>query len=135
MFTILVDSGASDNFVDDEVDDELVPGLQQRMRGSEILDKPKPLATAGNEKAFATSTGTTRGQVINPSDQPISVRHLLSVTMMKSGVIAILRAGNLHLQSNSEIALLLNRHGKNAGMCLFDVPLPAVDSKTLTKRL
>ena len=140
-FTMLVDSGASDHFVDEE----LVPGLRQRMRGLKILDEPKPIETAGNKKCFATAQGNICGHIINPSGKPIPVRifaslvpemgrHLFSsVTAMKSGVTTILRAGNPQLQFNKDTSLPLNQHGEHAGVCSFDLSLPTVDGKTLGK--
>ena len=69
-FTMLVDSGASDHFVDED----LVPGLRQRIRGLGILEEPKPIETAGNKKVFVTATGTICGHIINPSGKPLPVR-------------------------------------------------------------
>ena len=130
-FTMLVDSGASDHFVDDE----LISGRQQMMRRYRKLDTPKPIVTAGNKKVFATGTGTICGHIINPTGLPIPVRifalivpgmgrHLISsATAMKSGVNTILQQGNPHIKFNSTTSLLLNQHNKDAGMCSFDVSL------------
>ena len=115
-----VDSGASNYFVDED----LVPGLQQRIRGLRILEGPKPIETAENKKVFAPATGTICGHVMNPSGKPIPVfisaylvpgmgRHLLSsVKAMRSEVITTLRAGNPQIQCNKEFLLRLNQHGK-----------------------
>ena len=56
-----------------------------------------------------------------------------SVTRMKMGVITILRAGNPQIKFNKNTYLRLNQHGKHAGMCSFDLSLPAVDGETLAK--
>ena len=138
---MLVDSGASDHFVDED----LISGLRQRIRGLRILDKPKPIETAGYKKTFATATGIICGQIINPSGEPIPVRifaylvpgmgrHLFSsVKAMRMGATTILQAGNPQIQFNKKTSLRLNQHRKRAGMCSFDLPLPAVDGETLAK--
>ena len=109
------------------------------------MDEPKLLETAGYKKIFATATGTICGQIINPSEEPIAVfifayllpgmgRHLFSsVTKMRMGVITILRAGNPQMHFNKKTSPRLNQHGKHAGMCSFDLSLPAVDGETLAK--
>ena len=61
-------------------------------------------------------------------------RHLFStVTAIKIGVITILGAENPPIQFNQKTYLRLNQHGKHAGMCSFDLSLPAVDRETLAK--
>ena len=60
-------------------------------------------------------------------------RYLFAVSAMTSGVINVLRAGNPHLQFDSETSLPLNQHGNNASGYSFGVSLLALDAKTLTK--
>ena len=138
VFTMLVDSGASDHFVDSE----LIRGLQQGMVEYRKLEQPKPIETAGNKQVFATATGKICGHIINKSGPPIPVRifvmivpgmgrHLFSsARAMKSGVSTILETGNPHLQFDNKTSLLLNQHQKDAGMCSFDVSLRALDGVT-----
>ena len=137
-FAMLVDSGASDHFIDDE----LLPGLREGMKEYKTLTEPKPIETADNKKVFATATGTICGHIINQSGEDIPVRisvvvvpgigrHLLSsARAMKSGVSTILETGNPHLQFNKDTSLLLNQHQKDAGMYSFDVSLRASDNTT-----
>ena len=138
---MLVDGGASDHFVDDE----LVPGLRQCMTEYEKLDQPKPIETAGNKKVFTTATGTIRGHIINHSGQPIPVRifvliipgmgcHLFSsARAMKSGVSTILETGNPRLQLDTTTSLLSNLHQRDAGMRSLEVSLRALDGVTYGK--
>ena len=98
---MLVDSRASDHFVDDELNSN----LRERMSGYKTLDEPKPIETAGKRNVFATATGTILcGHIINTTGQRIYIRiftfivtgmgrHLFSpATAMKSGVNTILQA-------------------------------------------
>lgn len=55
-FTAIVNSGASDHMIDDE----LIINLRGSMRYFERLKESKTIATAGNAKVFATATGTIR---------------------------------------------------------------------------
>ena len=71
-FTMLVNSGASDHFVDDE----LVPGLRQRVKGLNILQKPKSIATVGDKQVFHTATGTICGHIHQPVQPAYSCAHL-----------------------------------------------------------
>lgn len=136
-FTMLVDSGASDHFVDDE----LIPGLRQSMTGYQTLDQPKPIEIAGNIKMFATPSGKMCRHIINPSAQPLPLRisvmivpgmerHLFSARAMRSGVSAILETGNPNLQFDGVTSFHLNQHQKDVGMCSFGVSPHALDGVT-----
>ena len=114
---MLVDSGASDHFVDGE----LIPGLLQCITDNQKLGQPEPIETAGNKKVFATATGTIRRHIINRSGQPIPVhifvlivpgmgRHLFSARAMKSGVCTTFETGNPRLQCDNTASLLLTQH-------------------------
>ena len=51
--TLLVDSGASESFLDDE----LIPGLKERMREFKQLSTPKEITTAGKHTTYGVGTG------------------------------------------------------------------------------
>ena len=59
-FTMLVDSGASDHLIDEE----LIPRLRKSIRDYKKLKNPKTIITNGN-KVFATATGTIWGYTPN----------------------------------------------------------------------
>ena len=67
---MLVNSGASDYFVDTE----LIPELQQSMKQYQRLYQPKPIVTTDNQRVVTTSMGTICGHTINLSEQPTPVR-------------------------------------------------------------
>ncbi|CAN0464242.1 unnamed protein product, partial [Laminaria digitata] len=115
-FTMIVDSGASDHLIDQE----LIPKLRDSMRDYKKLKEPKTIVTAGNEKVFATATGTIWGYIIDQAGQRVPVRisamfvpglgrNLFSaVKAMNSGVSTILKTGIPHLKFNSNTSLPLN---------------------------
>ena len=57
--TMLVDSGATEHFLDDE----LIPGLKDHLMNPTPLDVPKTTITAGNRKLLGTMTGTINGTI------------------------------------------------------------------------
>ena len=107
--TMIVNSGASDHLVDDE----LIPRLRDCMEDYKKLKEPKSIITAGSKEAFATPTGTIWGHIIDQAGQRVPVRisavivpglgHNLfsSVKAMNSGVSTILKTGNPHIPFNS----------------------------------
>ena len=63
--SMIVDSGASDHWVDDE----LVPNLWDSMNDYKKLKEPKIIVTAGNK-----ATGTLWGHMIDQTGQRVPVR-------------------------------------------------------------
>ena len=128
-FTMIVDSGASDHLIDEE----LIPRLRQSMKGYKKLKDPKTIMTNGNEKVFATATGNIWGYIIDQAGERVPVRisatfvpglgrHVFSsIKAMQSGVITILETGNLHLQFDSGTSLPLTQHPEDKGVCSYDV--------------
>ena len=57
-FTTIVDSGDSDQLIDEE----LIPKLRESMRDYKKLKEPKTIATNGNKKVFATATGNNAAE-------------------------------------------------------------------------
>ena len=51
---MVVDSGASDHLLDEE----LLLSLQDSMRGFKNVEEPETIVTAGKEKVFAAATET-----------------------------------------------------------------------------
>ena len=68
--TMIVDSGASDHLVDDE----LIPRLQNIMKDYKKLQEPKIIVTAGNTEVLATATSTIWGHIIDQTGQRVPVR-------------------------------------------------------------
>ena len=65
MITMIVDSGASDHLVDDE----LITRLRDSMNDYNKLKEPKIIVTAGNK-----ATGTLWGHMIDQTGQRVPVR-------------------------------------------------------------
>ena len=113
---MIVDSGALDHLVDDE----LIPRLRDSMKGYKKLKLPKVIVTAGFKEALAMATGSIWGHIIDQAGQHVPVRisgmivpglgcNLFSaVKAMNSGVSTILKTGNPHVQFNSNTSLPLN---------------------------
>lgn len=66
-FAMVVDSSASDYLLDDE----LLPIPQDSTRDFKEVEEPKTIAAAGNEKVFATTTGTIWGYIIDQAGQRV----------------------------------------------------------------
>ena len=126
---MLVDSGASDNLIDEE----LIPRLRKSMRDYKKLKDPKTIMTNGNKKVFATATGIIWGYIIDQTGKRVPVRisatfvpglgrHVFcSIKAMQSGVSTILETGNPHLQFDSSIPLPLTQHPEDKSVCSYDV--------------
>ena len=67
---MLVDSGASDHLIDEE----LIPRLRNSMRDYKKLKDPKTIMANGNKKVFATATGTIWGYIIDQAGKRVPVR-------------------------------------------------------------
>ena len=71
---MIVNSGASDHLVDDE----LIPRLRDSMKDYKKLKEPKIILTAGNKEVFATATGTIWGHIDQAGQRvPISVSAMI----------------------------------------------------------
>ena len=92
-FAMLVDNGASDHLIDEE----LIPRLRKSMRDYKKLMDPKTIMTNGNKKVFAPATGTIWGYIIDQAGKRVPVcisatfvpglgRHVFSsIKAMQSG--------------------------------------------------
>ena len=100
-FTIIVERGASDHFIDDE----RIRTLRNVMRDPKKLKDPKTMVTVGNEKVFAAETGAIWGYIIDHAGQRVSVRISItfvpglgripcSIKATQSGLSTILEMGN-----------------------------------------
>ena len=70
MITMIVDSGASDHLVDDE----LITRLRDSMNDYNKLKEPKIIVTAGSKEVLATATGTIWGYIIDQAGQRVPLR-------------------------------------------------------------
>ena len=126
--TMLVDNGASDHLIDEE----LIPRLRKSMRDYKKLKDPKTIITNG-KKVFATATGTIWGYIIDQAGKRVPVRIsamfvpglgrnvFSSIKAMQSGVSTILETGNPRMQFDSSTSLPLTQHPENKGVCSYDV--------------
>ena len=104
--TMLVDSGVTEHFLDDE----LIPGLKNRTMSSTLLDVPKTIITAGNRKLLGTMTGTINGTITEETGRPHPAHfpglivsglghHILSpTTAMTRGITTTLEERNSYLR-------------------------------------
>ena len=128
-FTMLVDSGASDHLIDEE----LIPRLRKSMRDYKKVNDPKTIMTNGNKKLFAAATGTIWGYIIDQAGKRVRVRISVmfvpglgrnvfsSIKAMQSGVSTILETGNPLLQFDSSTSLPLTQHPEDKGVCSYNV--------------
>ena len=103
--TLLVDSGASESFLDDE----LIPGLKERMREFKGLSTPKEITTAGKHTIYGVGTGIISFTIRDShgAQLPVTPRALVvqglgrntfaPTAELKNGVRSILEVGNSHL--------------------------------------
>ena len=131
---MIVNSGASDHLVDDE----LIPRLRDSMSDYKELEEPKIIFTAGNKEAFATAPGTIWGYIIDQAGQrvPVGISAMIvsglacnlfsSFKAMNSGVSTILKTGNLYIRFNRDTSLPLNQHPEDNGLCSYKVFLRAL---------
>ena len=108
-FTMIVDSGASDHVIDEE----LIPKTRESMEDYKNLKEPKIIATNANNKVFATATGTVWGYIIDLAGKRVPARIsamfvpglgrnvFSSIKKMQSGVSTILETRKPQLQFDS----------------------------------
>ena len=128
-FTMIVDSGASDHLIDED----LIPRLRKSMRDYKKLKEPKTIMTNRNKKVFATATGTIWGYIIDQTGKrvPLCISAMFvpglgrnvfsSIKAMQSGVSTILETGNPQLHSDSNTSHPHIQHPEGKGVCSYDV--------------
>ena len=133
-FTMIVDNGASDHLIDEE----LIPRLRRSMKDYKKQKDPKTIMTNG-KKVFATETGTIWGYIIDQAGKRVPIRIspmfvpelgrnvFSSIKAMQSGVSIIIETGNPHLQFGSRTSLPLAQHPENKSICSYDVFLCILD--------
>ena len=126
--TLLVDSGASESFLDDE----LIPGLKERMREFKELSTPKEITTAGKHAIYGVGTGIISLTIRNSHGArlPINLRALVvpslecnifaSTAELKNGVRFVLEVGNPHLTIGG-IIIPLKQNPRDQGMCSLNI--------------
>ena len=126
--TLLVDSGASESFLDDE----RIPGLKERMREFKELSTPKEITTAGKHPIYGVGTGiisfTTRDS--HGAQLPVNLRALVvpglgrnifaPTVELKYGVRFVLEFGYSHLIIGG-IIVTLKQDPRDQGMCSLDI--------------
>ena len=125
---LLVDNGTSGSFVDDE----LIPGLKERMREFKELSTPKEITTAGKHTIYRVGTGIIPFTIRNShgSQLPVNLRALVvpglgrniftPTAELKNGVIFVLEVGNPHLTFGG-IIISLKQDSRDQEMCSFDI--------------
>ena len=128
-FTMIVDSGASDHLIDEE----LIPRLRKSMTDYKKLTDPKTIMANGHKKVFATATGTIWGYIIDQAGKHVPLRIsamfvpglggnvFSSIKAMQAEVSTILETGNPHFQFDSSTSLPLTQHPEDKGLCSYDV--------------
>ena len=126
--TLLVDSGAAESFLDDE----LIPGLKERMREFKELSTPKEITTTGKHTIFGVDTGIISFTIRDSHgvQLPVNLRALVVPGLgrnifaptadLKNGVRFVLEVGNPHLTIRG-ITIPLKQDPRDQGMCSLDV--------------
>ena len=126
--TLLVDSGASESFLDDE----LIPGLKQAMREFKGLSTPKEITTAGKHTICRVGTGIISFTIHDShcAQLPVNLRALVvpglgrniftPTVELKNGVGFVLEVGNPHLTIGG-IIIPLKPDPRDQGMCSLDI--------------
>ena len=116
--TVVVDSGASDHYVDDK----LVKGIQQLMFDHQEFGTPRTITTAGLHTLLGAATGEVRSKVTDSNGQtrmatlPITIvpgigRNLLSSGAAQTKGITTMISDNARLEKGN-INFPLRRHGQ-----------------------
>ena len=126
--TLLVDSGASESFLDDE----LIPGLKERMRESKKRSTPKEITTAGKHTIYGVGTGIISFTIRDSHGArlPVNLRALVvpglgrnifaPIAELKNGVKFVLEVGNPYLTIEG-IIIPLKQDPRDHGMCSLDI--------------
>ena len=126
--TLLVDSGASKSFIDEE----LIPGLKERMREFKELSAPMEIITAGKHTIYGVGTGIISFTIRDShgAQLPVKLRALVvpglgrnifaTTVELKNGVRFVLEVGNPHLAIGG-IIIPLKQDPQNQGMCSLDI--------------
>lgn len=130
--TMLVDSGATEHFLDDE----LIPGLKDILLDYELLDNPKKIAAAGQRVLLGTATGvlpdtiTNQNGGVHKANFRIVIvsglgRHLFSSSAgMVRGIATNLEPGYPR-PKKGDIVVPLQQPPADNGLCTFDVDISA----------
>ncbi len=130
--TMLVDSGATEHFVDDQ----LIPELKEKMLNYTVLSTPKKIRAAGKHILLGTVTGILIGSITDKTGKKHEVgfpsvivsglgRHLFSSSDAASrGISTVIEPGNPHLKRNN-IVVPLQQLDADVGLCSFQVGLGA----------
>ena len=133
--TMLVDSGATEHFLDDE----LIPGLKQLMQDYNLLEEPKKIVTAGNQVLLGTATGILPCVITDQNGSTHQVgfpslivsglgRHLFSSSAAAArGTSTIIEAGHPRL-TRGDIIVPLQQLDGDMGLSSFEVGLGAESS-------
>ena len=128
---LLVDSGASESFLDDE----LTPGLKERMREFKEPSTPKEITTAGKHTIYGVGTGIISFTIRDShgAQLPLNLRALVVPDLgrnifaptaeLKNGVRFVLEVGNPHLTIGGIIIPLNQDDPRDQGMCSLDIML------------
>ena len=126
--TLLVDSGASESFFDDE----LTPGLKERMREFTEVSTPKEITTAGKHTIYGVGTGIISFTIRDShgAQLPVNLRALVlpgfrrnifaPTAELKNGVRFVLEVGNPHLATGG-IIIPLKQDPRDQGRCSLDI--------------
>ena len=122
--TMLVDSGASENYLDSD----MIPGLANMLWNYKVLVAPKEIVTAGNHTLLGTHTGTLQGTVTDDSAHRHRVklpcvlvpglgRHIFStMDASRRGVVTTIEAGR-HRLIKGNTTLPLQQLSGDLGLC------------------
>ena len=126
--TLLVDGGASESFLGDE----LTPGLKERMREFRELSTPKEITTAGKHTIHGVGTGIISFTIRDShgAQLPVNLRALVvpgfgrniftPTAELKNGVRFVLEVGNPHLTIEG-IIIPLKQDPRDQEMCSLDI--------------
>ena len=125
---LLVDSGVSETFLDDE----LIPGLKKKMREFKELSTLKEITTTGKHTIYGVGTGIilftirdSHGAQLQVNPRALVVpglgRNIFAPTAeLKNEVRFVLEVGNPHLTIGG-IIIPLKQDPQDRGMCSLDI--------------
>ncbi|CAM9968021.1 unnamed protein product, partial [Ectocarpus fasciculatus] len=130
--TLLIDTGASENMLDDR----LIPGLKEIMREYKKLAKTKVVSVGGDHELNGNATGLIHCTVKDSGGKQQNVllrglvvpglgRNVFSPTaQLKNGVKLVIEEGNPHLAIGGHV-LPLRQDPRDMGMCSLDIEFKA----------